>query len=117
MNLIWIGIGGTFGSLSRYQLGKVIADRSKSPFPINTFLINITGAILLGIATGSGIGGGLYLLIADGFLGAFTTFSTFMYEGFSLFKDNKKKNAIFYIIGSLILGIIGYTIGYTIVRL
>jgi CrcB protein len=117
MNLIWIGIGGTFGSVTRYQLGKVIADRSKSPFPKSTFIINIAGAILLGIATGTGVDGGLYLLIADGFLGAFTTFSTFMYEGFSLFKENEKKNAVVYIIGTLILGILGYTIGHAIVRL
>lgn len=116
MNLIWIGIGGTFGSLTRYQLGKVIADRKKSNFPVSTFVINIAGAILLGVATGTGVDGGLYLLIADGFLGAFTTFSTFMYEGFNLFKDNEKKNAIVYIIGTLVLGIIGYTIGYAIVR-
>ncbi len=116
MDLIWVGIGGAFGSLARYQLGKMIAQKSKSSFPINTFIINIAGAILLGIITGVETGNDLYLLLADGFLGAFTTFSTFMYEGFNLFKDNEKKNAIVYIVSSLILGIIGYTIGNAICR-
>ena len=117
MDLIWVGIGGTFGSLARFQLGKIIAQKSKSSFPVNTFIINISGAILLGIVTGIGVGNDLSLLLADGFLGAFTTFSTFMYEGFNLFKDNEKKNAIVYIISTLILGIIGYTTGYVIFRL
>lgn len=116
MNLLWIGIGGTFGSLTRFQIGKWISQKSKSSFPVGTFIVNISGAIMLGFFTGAGVGGGFYLLMADGFLGAFTTFSTFMYEGFSLFKDNKKKNAVTYIISSLILGVIGYTIGYVIAR-
>jgi len=49
--------------------------------------------------------------LADGFLGAYTTFSTFMYEGFSLFKENEKLNAFTYIFASLFLGIIGFVIG------
>lgn len=116
MNLLWVGIGGVFGSLTRYQLGKGISQRSKSPFPIHTFIINITGAILLGGLSGAGLGGGLYVLLADGFLGAFTTFSTFMYEGFRLFKDDEKKNAVVYIGSSVIVGVLGYAIGYIIAR-
>lgn len=116
MDLVWVGIGGAFGSLARYQLGKMIAQKFKSPFPVSTFIINLAGSILLGIVTGIGIGNGLSLLLADGFLGAFTTFSTFMYEGFTFFKDNQKKNAIVYISSTLILGIIGFTIGYVIFR-
>lgn len=46
-----------------------------------------------------------------GFLGAYTTFSTFMYEGFNLFKDNEKLNAYIYILSSVIIGIIGFSIG------
>lgn len=46
-----------------------------------------------------------------GFLGAYTIFSTFMYEGFNLFKDNEKLNAYIYILSSVIIGIIGFSIG------
>jgi len=114
MDLIWVGIGGALGSLARYQLGKMIAEKSRSSFPVNTFIINIAGAILLGLVTGLETGNSLYLLLGDGFLGGFTTLSTFMYEGFNLFKGNEKKNATVYITGTLILGIIGYIIGYAI---
>lgn len=117
MDLIFVGIGGALGSLTRYQLGKIIGKKSNTTFPIGTFLINITGAILLGMISSLDAGRNLYLLLGDGFLGAYTTFSTFMYEGFALFQENKKRNAFTYILGSLFLGIIGYVLGFELEKL
>ncbi len=117
MDLILVGIGGALGSLARYQLGRIISGKSGTAFPIGTFLINITGAILLGVVTSLEAGRNIYLLLGDGFLGAYTTFSTFMYEGFHLFQDNKKLNAVAYISGSLLLGILGYALGYRFAKL
>ncbi len=114
MNLILVGIGGIFGGLSRYQLGKLISQRAKSTFPIGTFIINISGALLLGLLSSLDAGKNIYLLLGDGFLGTYTTFSTFMYEGFNLFQGNEKLNAFIYILGSLILGIIGYFLGFAL---
>lgn len=114
MEYFLVGLGGAMGSLTRYQFGKVIADKCKTNFPIGTFIINITGALLLGIVSTIGVNNNLYMLLADGFLGAYTTFSTFMYEGFNLFNGKKILNAFTYILGSLILGVIGYIIGSTI---
>src|SRR5512138_2623113 len=91
MDLVLVGIGGAFGSAARYGLGKLIAKRAKPGFPLGTFLINISGAILLGILVSAGTGGNIYLLLADGFLGAYTTFSAFMYEGFNMFRGSKMK--------------------------
>ena len=59
----------------------------------------------------------MYLLLADGYLGAYTTFSTFMYEGFNLFRGKEKMNAFTYILGSLFLGIIGYVLGLKLGKL
>ncbi len=112
MELLFVGAGGLLGSLARYQLGKVVTERAKTAFPIGTFVINITGAILLGLVSSLDIGKNMYLLLGDGFLGAYTTFSTFMYEGFTLFRENEKLNAFTYILGSLFLGIIGYIVGF-----
>jgi len=114
LNLLLVGIGGTFGGLVRFQLGKVLSQKPATVFPVGTFVINITGALLLGVLTSMDAGNNLYLLLGDGFLGAYTTFSTFMYEGFHLFQGNEKMNAFVYIIGSLLLGIAGYVCGFAI---
>lgn len=111
MDYILVGIGGMFGSITRYALGRFISRKSNTMFPIGTFIINITGAFLLGIATSYQASKGIYLLFGDGFLGAYTTFSTFMYEGFNLFQDKEKLNAFIYVAGSLLLGIVGFSIG------
>lgn len=111
MDYILVGIGGACGSVVRYILGKFISDKSKSKIPLGTFLINITGAFLLGIVSNAGVNKNLSLLLADGFLGAYTTFSTFMYEGFNLFKSREKLNAFIYIFSSLFFGVLGYTLG------
>jgi CrcB protein len=112
MDLFLVGAGGALGSLVRYQLGKAVTERSKTSFPAGTFIINITGAILLGLVSNLDVSKNMYLLLGDGFLGAYTTFSTFMYEGFNLFQENEKLNAFTYILGSLFLGIIGYVLGF-----
>lgn len=116
MTYILIGFGGICGSLSRFILGKYFSERSNNMFPIGTFIINIAGAFLLGIITALQVKNNIYLLIGDGFLGAFTTFSTFMYEGFNLFQDKEKLNAFTYILGTIILGIVSYCIGILFVK-
>lgn len=117
MEMVLIGIGGAAGSIIRYQIGKIIAQKRDSHFPWGTFAINISGAVLLGLVTGLDPGRNASLLIAEGFLGAYTTFSTFMVEGFHLFRENEKKNAFVYIACTLVLGIIGYAAGFAISRL
>ena len=116
MEYILVGAGGALGSLARYLLGKKISAKSYSKLPFGTFIINVSGAVLLGLVINIRISGNLYLLFADGFLGAYTTFSTFMYESFHLFKDNKL-NSTAYIISSLILGFTGFASGIAISNL
>lgn len=117
MNLVIVGIGGILGGLCRFQLGKVVSQKTNSTFPVGTFLINISGAFLLGILASVTVNKQVYLLLGDGFLGTYTTFSTFMYEGFNLFQGNEKLNAFTYILGSLIIGVIGYILGYALGRI
>jgi fluoride exporter len=111
MQYILVGVGGAFGSLARYSLGRFVAGKINGRFPYGTFIINITGAFLLGIVSSITVSSNWYLLLADGFLGAYTTFSTFMYEGFNLFQHKSKLNSIIYIVGSLMLGLIGFFAG------
>lgn len=109
-----VGIGGAFGSVTRYLFGNYISRHTNSKFPFGTFVINITGALFLGILSGTQISKNMYTFFGDGFLGAYTTFSTFMYEGFNLFQGRKKLNAFIYIICSLFIGIAGFAIGLKI---
>jgi CrcB protein len=117
MTYLLIAIGGAAGSLVRYSLGKVISEKSSTTFPIGTFIINITGAILLGIVSTIAISSNMMLLLADGFLGAYTTFSTFMYEGFNLFQEKEKINAFIYILGTLGFGTLGFALGTKIANI
>lgn len=115
MELILVGLGGAIGSISRFQIGKMISKMDRT-FPLATFIVNIMGGIGLGIFIGLNHNLNLGLLVADGFFGAFTTFSTFMYEGAYLLGQNKKVSAIIYIASSLILGILGYFLGNTLIQ-
>jgi len=117
MEYLMVAAGGALGSLSRFMIGRKIAQKAGTGFPHATFVINITGAVLLGMVSSLGVSSNVYVLLGDGFLGAYTTFSTFMYEGFNLFQDNRKLNAGVYIVSSLVLGIIGYIIGFKIFTL
>lgn len=111
MNLTLVAIGGIFGGLCRYRLGLFLLKKSAAKFPLHTFLINLSGAFLLGVLTAFQPEHSAYLLLGDGFLGAYTTFSTFAYEGYQQF-EQKSPYAAFYTIGSLVLGVAAYLIGF-----
>ncbi len=117
MDYLLVAAGGAAGSLVRFLIGRQAAKKARTGFPVGTFIINITGAILLGIVSTIRIGENAYILVGEGFLGAYTTFSTFMYEGFNLIQDNRKMNAAIYITGSVVLGMIGFIIGVIVVKL
>ncbi len=117
LDVIFVGIGGFFGGLLRFQLGKILGNNKSAKFPTATLLINVSGAILLGVVSGMHVERNVYLLLGDGFLGAYTTFSTFMYEGVHLIQNNQRINALTYIAGSFVLGLIGFAIGFETLRL
>jgi CrcB protein len=120
--LIFIAIGGAFGAVARYlAVGWVTAFCGKS-FPWGTLFVNVLGSLLIGIA---------FVLVVEklhtvasfrpllmvGFLGAFTTFSTFSLETFSLIQDGKIIPAMLYIFGSVILCVLATTISIMGARL
>ncbi|GGH70144.1 putative fluoride ion transporter CrcB 2 [Compostibacillus humi] len=119
--MIWIiGIGGSLGAAARFIAGNFISKRTQKafPFPIGTWVINITGSFLLGLFTqfyiSNDIGEWLLLFGGAGFCGGFTTFSTFGYETITLIQSNKIKLAIIYVLSSIIVGFISAMIGFYI---
>jgi len=111
MEYLIVGIGGLFGSITRFSIGRLLAGKSGCVYYPATFMVNITGSLLLGLVSGVGIQGDTQRFLGDGFFGAYTTFSTFMYEGFRLFKDKNILNALVYIMGSIITGVTGFALG------
>lgn len=91
MNIISVGIGGFFGAVCRYLLGKIPCQYA-GDFPVNTFIANILGAVIIGIvfALTAKLGGSdsnTVLLLKTGFCGGLTTFSTFSLEGVNLLQE------------------------------
>lgn len=114
MQYFLVAVGGVLGTLSRYKLSTVINSKNKSKFPLGIFLVNICGAFLLGLVLKYTNDKNVYTLLGDGFLGAFTTFSTFMMESFSLLKEKRYIEAFFYIGGSYSFGFLGFFIAINI---
>lgn len=121
-NLIAIAIGGSLGALSRYSLGLWIGNKWNQSFPLHTFIINITGAFLLGfinilLVERYAINPIWRLGIGVGFLGAYTTFSTFGFEVVTLIQEGNLFTAMLYTALSIIIGFTGVALGIGLARI
>jgi CrcB protein len=105
--MILVFLGGGTGAALRYLVGVAIKP-SPSGFPLSTFVINVTGCFLIGLAASlfKPEQTALRNLLIVGFLGGFTTFSTFANESLQLFNIGASKTAVLYLILSNICGII-----------
>ncbi|WP_373483236.1 fluoride efflux transporter CrcB [Acetobacterium sp.] len=113
METLYIIVGGALGSTTRYFLGRRFASRHQH-IPVGTFIINVSGAFLLGVVTGFDISALLYGLFAEGFLGAYTTFSTFMFEDFVLLQNNRILSAMIYVLATLVLSFLAFYLGFVL---
>ena len=115
MSLIVIGLGGALGAVARYIVTDWVRSLAGDAFPWGTFGVNVAGSLLIGFAL-------VWLqsmapstqarhLIAVGFLGSFTTFSTFSYEVVALARSDELWRAGTYATGSVVLGIVGVLVG------
>ncbi|MBC2002811.1 fluoride efflux transporter CrcB [Listeria booriae] len=119
LDVISIAIGAFFGANARYALSTWIKRRIKWDFPIATLVINLSGAFVLGIVVQLQLGTDWNLLATTGFLGAFTTFSTFKLESVQLLAERKWKKVILYqvvtYLAGLVLVVVGMFVGLLIV--
>lgn len=121
MELVAIAIGGAFGAVARFSLGGVINDLLGTNFPYGILIVNVLGSFLMGI--------GFELLVENpvfhgiwrsmllvGFLGAFTTFSTFSSQVLGLIEAGRIVDGMIYILASVCLSILAVVIGIFICR-
>ena len=108
-------LGGFFGAMARYYLSNQIGKVTNLSFPIATFIINLIGCFLIGVVLNFDFTQSVYLLIAIGFLGAFTTFSTFTVEVVELIEKRQYVIAGIYIVSTGTIGISCTIIGLIIV--
>ncbi len=111
-----ISAGAVLGANARYWIGTWAAQKWGPSFPYGTLLINVTGSLLLGLfmaltAERVVIDPRLRLLIATGFLGAYTTFSTFTYESMTLLTKGALMPGLLNILGSTALGLLAVGAG------
>jgi fluoride exporter len=109
LKLISVMLGGFLGALTRYGIGEWI--QTNKGFPLGTLLINLLGCFFLGwfltfITNRKNIKPELTLLIGTGFIGSFTTFSTFSVETILLFQNGETAYGVLYILISIILGVL-----------
>lgn len=116
IDFLLISAGAVFGANARYWLGTWAAQKWGSIFPFGTLLINVTGSFLLGLFMTLATERFLLdprwrLLVAVGFLGAYTTFSTFTYESFNLIFKGQWLPGLINLLGSSLLGLAAVGLG------
>ena len=119
--IISIAVGGAFGAVARYLINVSPQNAVFDKFPLPTFVINITGSFLIGFlmilfADKYSSNENLRMAIIVGFLGAFTTFSTFEMEMFGLVREKQLITAFVYLALSILVGFIGVVAGVSLGR-
>ena len=122
--LVLLAVGGAIGTLARYGLGKWLGEVTWTRgFPLGTFVINITGSFVLGVAATIILERlppehqDWYLLFGTGLCGGYTTFSTFEWETYKLIRDQSYWIALANIAGSVAVGFLGVVAGVTLTNL
>lgn len=116
LNVLAISAGAVPGALSRYYITEWSKRVIGTKFPYGTFIINITGCLIIGffitlISEIQNFPLEVRLLVVTGFLGAYTTFSTYGFDTLTMWRRGNLLATMFYWAGSVIFGIIGVSIG------
>jgi len=104
---VWIAVGllGGIGALARFVVDGIVAARTRYDFPLGTLVVNLSGAMLLGLLVGLGFTGNRLLLAGTATLGSYTTFSTWMLETQRLVEDGELALAGANVLISLVAGV------------
>jgi CrcB protein len=111
--LVWAGvvvIGGA-GSVLRFYVDGIVAAATRRNFPYGTLVVNLSGAVVLGLLTGLALGGDAALLAGTAAVGSYTTFSTWMLETQRLTEERQYSKAVLNVVVSVVLGVAAAELG------
>jgi fluoride exporter len=111
---ILVGLLGGGGAVARYVIDGFVAERVDGEFPWGTFMVNLSGAVLLGGLVGASVGGNALVLTGTATLGSYTTLSTWMLETHRLAQDDQLPAAAANLLGSLLIGFAAVALGHAI---
>jgi CrcB protein len=115
-----VAIGGGIGALLRYLIEGMVAERQRTPFPISTLIVNVTGSALLGglagVVTHGWISAEVAAWVGTGVIGGYTTFSTFTYETLRLVEDGAWSYALWNLALCPTLSFAAAGMGYVLAR-
>ena len=120
--LLLVSIGSFFGGGMRFWISKMVQSYTFIAFPFGTMTVNVLGCLIIGFLSGlNWNGGGLLspsvkMLLTTGFCGGFTTFSTFMNEGYGLMQVGIYTYMMLYLFGSLALGLLAVLTGHYLAK-
>jgi CrcB protein len=121
MTVVLVLLGGALGAPVRYLTDLMVQARHDTFFPWGTFVVNVTGSLVLGITAASvSIGGApawVQSMVGTGFCGALTTFSTFGFETFRLIEEGSWLEGGINVITSLAAGAVAFLVGWGVVEL
>jgi fluoride exporter len=106
-----IGLIGGLGAIARFLLDGAVSRSAAGRFPLGTLAVNLSGSLVLGVLAGAGLSGDADRLVATGFIGAFTTFSTWVLETHRLGEDDRMRLGWLNLLGSLALGLVAAWLG------
>jgi CrcB protein len=109
--LLGIGLLGGAGALGRFLVDAAVSARASDRFPWGTLAVNLSGALALGVLLGAAVTGDALRLAGTGLLGAYTTFSTWMFESHRLTEDGEGRLGAANLLGSLALGVTAAWLG------
>jgi fluoride exporter len=118
-----VGLGSALGGICRYLLTLFVVSRLGPGLPVATFLINLTGSFAIGVVSelgqtrAVGIDPLLRIALTVGFLGGYTTFSTFAYELLTLGAEREWRLSLTYAVASVLLGVLACYAGIVAARL
>jgi CrcB protein len=114
--LAWIGVGvfGAAGAYARFAMAATVTARRPGAFPWGTFVVNLTGGFALGVLTGLDVTGDALFVLGTGFLGGYTTFSTWMVEAQRLGEDAEFGLMAAYLFGSMVAGLAATGAGWAL---